>query len=252
MKTDQSDIFLSYAREDSDEATRLYLALRKAELSVWFDKESLSPGVRWQVAVEKAIRKARYFIALISSRSAAKRGFVQREIRRALEVLEEFPENETYLIPVRIDDCQPPHPRLADLHWTDLFPCWDSGVEKLLRFLSPVIASPTVRLDGLYQSKRLSSQGTDYTKYLRFYSDGLVIDVSSTGSAAEVARWFTREKVDSSGHYSLSGPTLHFSATSSVGTVDYEGEIVEEKLMLRLHSHINGHRDVQEFTHIAL
>jgi TIR domain len=247
------DVFLSYAREDSVEADRLYHALLKAGLSVWFDKESLRPGERWQIAVEGAIRNARYFIALMSSRSATKRGFVQKEIRRALEILDEFPDDETYLIPVRVNDCSPAHARLADLHWTDLFPEWEPGVEKLLRFFgvaehAPTIA-PTVRLDGLYQSRRLSHQGADYTRYLRFYADGFVIAVSSTGSAAEVAPWFTREKSDSGGWYTLRGSALSFADTSPEGTVDYEGEIVEGMLAMRTHSHINGHRDVHEFSY---
>jgi hypothetical protein len=257
MSTGKTDVFLSYAREDSAAAARLYSALCQAGLVVWFDKESLRPGERWQRAVEAAIRNSRYFVALMSSKAVAKRGFVQREIRRALEVLDEFPESETYLIPVRLEECHPSHPRLADLHWTDLFPSWDAGVEKLLRFfrrkpVSPTLA-PTVRLDGLYQTKRIRFEGTEYTAYLRFYSDGMVINVSATGSAAQVARWFTREnKAVQKGYYSVSGPTLRFSATSKEGTVDYEGNMEDQKLVLRSHSHVNDHRDVEEFEFVQV
>ena len=76
---------------------------------MWFDQESLSPGVKWKPAISIAIRECRYFIALLSSRSISKRGFVQSEIKQAIEVLEEYPENETYVIPVRLDECEVTH-----------------------------------------------------------------------------------------------------------------------------------------------
>src|SRR5215470_4878226 len=94
-------VFLSYAREDSEAASKLFSELNEAGLNVWFDQESLPPGTRWKTAIRNSIRQCRYFIALLSTRSVSKKGFVQSELRQAIDVLEEFPENETYLIPAR-------------------------------------------------------------------------------------------------------------------------------------------------------
>jgi len=257
MNTEKTiDVFLSYAREDSAEATQLFNDLSEAGLNVWFDQESLRPGENWQIAIDTAIRNARYFIALISTNAVGKQGYIQKEIRQAIDVLDEHPENQIYLIPMRLNDCQPSFKRLADLHWTDLFPNWDTGVQKLLRFLvgsSSATISRKLRLDGLYRSKTLALSGTSYasyTKYLRFYSDGLVIAVSSTGSAEQIAHWFTREecKKCSKGYYSLSGLHIRFSAMSREGEIEYDGELLADSLILRSYSHINRHRDVQEFT----
>src|SRR5689334_17232047 len=115
-------VFLSYAREDLDEVLQIYRHLTASGVSTWFDKESLRPGERWKESVERAIGEAKYFIAVISSRSTNKRGFVQAELRRALEVLDQTPDNEVYLIPVRLDECRPSIARLDDLNWLDLFP----------------------------------------------------------------------------------------------------------------------------------
>ena len=127
--------FLSYAREDSDAARALYDDLCAAGATVWYDKESLVPGERFGPAIRKAIRSSRYFIALLSTRAVSKKGFVQREIREALAVIEEYPDDEVYLIPIRLDDCTPTHEALKALNWVDFFPTRRDGVNKLVRFL---------------------------------------------------------------------------------------------------------------------
>lgn len=259
-------VFLSYAREDIEAASKLYNELVEVGINVWFDKESLVPGAKWRLAIRSAISESRYFIALMSSRSVSKKGFVQSELRQAIEVLDEFPESETYLIPVRLDACEAPHDRLKDFQWVDLFPEWEEGANKLLRFFGVTdresaltveegmnvnkrsgVFAPTVRVDGVYQSKKIS----DYYSYLRFYADGLVIGVSSTGLPVHIAKWFNRgwseKSRESKGIYTVSGSNIKFSLTSSKGTVDHEGEIQGENLVLRSHSHINGYRGVYEY-----
>ena len=76
-------VFLSYAREDEVSASRLYRELVKGGVKVWFDRESLEPGANWKSEIKKAIRQSRYFIALMSSKSVSKKGFVQSELRPA-------------------------------------------------------------------------------------------------------------------------------------------------------------------------
>jgi hypothetical protein len=70
---------LKLAREDSDAAKRLYEELKKEDgLTPWLDKESLTPGQNWKIAINKAIKNSRYFIPIFSSLSVAKRGYVQK------------------------------------------------------------------------------------------------------------------------------------------------------------------------------
>jgi hypothetical protein len=248
--------FLSYAREDLDAAREIYEYLTASGISTWFDKESLRPGERWRDAIERAIRDSRYFIAVISSRSAQKRGFVQTELRRALDVLDQTPDDEVFLIPVRLDECRPPIARLDDLNWLDLFPDMHSALERLVRFLTPITAqgllAPTVRLDGVYQSHRISHGGLDYWYYLRFYSDGTVIKVSSTGQPNQIIPWFNKgESNVSVGRYTISGSSISFSTLSKDGVVDDDGEISADALIVHSYSHINGHRAVEEYRHVV-
>jgi nucleotide sugar dehydrogenase len=125
-------VFICYAREDKNSALNLYNSLRSWDCEPWMDTESLLPGQEWHSAVRKAIRASRYFIPLLSSRSVGKKGYVQKEIKEALNMLDEFPEQEIFVIPARLDECEPSHDRLKDLHWVDMFPDWYQGFTKII------------------------------------------------------------------------------------------------------------------------
>jgi hypothetical protein len=129
-------VFLSYAHEDLVHARKLYETLDSIPtVSVWFDKESLLPGQKWEIEIRRAIKESRFFLLLLSNNSTPKKGFYQREIRLALQVLEEYPDSEIFLIPVRLDDCRLHFEQLTALQYVDLFPDWDAGITKIFRVL---------------------------------------------------------------------------------------------------------------------
>ncbi|WP_170064066.1 toll/interleukin-1 receptor domain-containing protein [Halomonas heilongjiangensis] len=129
-------VFISYAKKNASDARRLYEDIRRHGFEVWFDEVSLLPGQRWKVAIQAAIKESRYFIALISSHSTSKKGYVQKELKLAVDVLDEYPEHEIFIIPVRLDDCDILDQRLGDFHFVDLFPDYDQGLAKVLQTLS--------------------------------------------------------------------------------------------------------------------
>lgn len=141
--TENPQVFICYGREDETHARRLNQDLKGAGLNTWFDRERLLPGQKWEVEIKKAIGKSRFFIALLSSRSVNRRGFVQKELAQALSVLDEFPESGIFLIPARLDDCSLPT-RLQKLQWVDMFPSWSDGLEILKRALN--IESPSATI----------------------------------------------------------------------------------------------------------
>jgi hypothetical protein len=125
-------IFLSYARQNEGEALKIFNYLMSRGYDVWFDKTSLKPGQKWKPTIKVAIENASVFLALLSSESVSKRGFVQSELKTALEVLDTFPEEKIYMIPLRLDDCEVRDTRLAELHYVDLFPDFETGMAKVL------------------------------------------------------------------------------------------------------------------------
>lgn len=126
-------VFISYAKEDKAPVERLYFELRKAGVTSWLDSFDLIPGQLWEKQIEEAISHSSYFIAALSSRSVGKRGHVQKEIRQALDIANEYPEDKLFVIPVRIDECEPSFKALRKLHRVDLFPDYQNGLNSLLR-----------------------------------------------------------------------------------------------------------------------
>jgi hypothetical protein len=97
-----------------------------------------------------------------------------------------------------------------------------------------VSGAPAIRYDGLYCEANGNS-----TSYLRFYSNGTVISVSSTGTPDQIVRWFNAP-YENSGIYTIAGDTVSFETTSSHGKVAYRGKILADRLVLDTHSYING------------
>ncbi len=133
VKNKNDLIFISYAREDFDYANRLYIDLKNGELNPWLDKEELLPGQNWDKEIKKAVKKCRFFLPMFSSRSVEKRGYVQREFRLGIDTLEEIPEDQIFIIPIRIDDCQIPFEKLSKIQYQDLFPDWNRGLQRIIK-----------------------------------------------------------------------------------------------------------------------
>jgi hypothetical protein len=99
----------------------------------------------------------------------------------------------------------------------------------------------------LWRSSEIEvDDGVKYYRYLRFYPDGTVIGVTSSGTPTDLKRWFHTPYQDT-GTYSLVGSMIKFSLTSPSGTVDYEGGIAGRVLTLNVHSQINDHRSLLKY-----
>ncbi|MFK7796716.1 MAG: TIR domain-containing protein [Aureispira sp.] len=96
-------VFLAHANEDKQAVKKLYRALKSAGLDPWMDEFDLAPGVRWDVEIQKAIRKCSFFLACLSAASINKTGYVQKELRFALDQFQHKPTNSIYFIPVLLE-----------------------------------------------------------------------------------------------------------------------------------------------------
>ena len=101
-------VFISYAKEDFKFAKRLFDFLKLNHFSPWLDKECLMPGQNWDFEINKELRKADFIILLISKTSIKKRGYIQKEYKLALKFYEEKLEDDIYLLPLKIDNCEVP------------------------------------------------------------------------------------------------------------------------------------------------
>lgn len=126
-------IFISYAKEDERSAVDLYNKLKNAGLRPWLDREDILPGEEWDLKIKQILRKSDFLLICLSSRSVIKRGYVQKELRMALDVAQEMPEGSIFLIPIRLDEVAPPY-RLSAYHYVDLFK--PDGFDRILRSIS--------------------------------------------------------------------------------------------------------------------
>lgn len=108
--------FISYAKEDRDDAIELMNKLHDKGILTWFDEKDLLPGDSWEDKIEIAIEKSDYFIALFSKNTINKHGYKQRETEYALKQKSLKPEMLIYIIPILLDECIPPR-SLSKIHW---------------------------------------------------------------------------------------------------------------------------------------
>ena len=101
-------VFLCHASEDRDRIRKLYTQLRDDGFLPWLDTENLLPGENWDQAINAAIKKSDVVLVCLSSQSALKTGYVQKEIARALDAAEERPEGTIYIVPVLLERCPIP------------------------------------------------------------------------------------------------------------------------------------------------
>ena len=125
-------IFLNYARDDKNEVLSLYHKLTDEGFIPWMDIKNLLPGQVRKFAKLKAIRESDFVLVCLSKNSVSERGFLQHEIQEALEVRNEKLEEDIYLIPVRLENCEVPA-SLQHLHCADIFEAdeWDKLVEAI-------------------------------------------------------------------------------------------------------------------------
>jgi len=128
----QLKVFLCHASGDKPAVRDLYRRLRSDGIAPWLDEEDLLPGQDWPLEIPKAVRSSDAVIICLSSRAITKAGYVQREIKYALDVADEQPEGALCLIPLRLEECEAPE-RLRRWQWVDLFQ--RPGYERLLRAL---------------------------------------------------------------------------------------------------------------------
>lgn len=126
-------VFLSYAKKDIDVAKKMCEDLKNINVDLWFDFEKILPGQDWENAIKKVLKKCRIIIALLSSNSVSKQGFVQHELQVTLKLLDESQNSDCYIIPVRVDQCTPSDEKFENLQWVDLFPSYENGIALILK-----------------------------------------------------------------------------------------------------------------------
>jgi hypothetical protein len=160
-------VFLCHSSTDKKTIRDLYQRLSDDGYDPWLDEERLLPGQEWDLEIRRAVKQADVVLVCLSNHAVTKEGYVQKEIRIALDLADEKPEGVIFLIPVRLDDCKVPS-RLEAKQWVDIFT--EDGYQRLLRSLDRRATDLGVQLGKRRTSRHVGQ-----------------IDVSEVNRDAEIA-----------------------------------------------------------------
>lgn len=104
-------------------------------IETWVAKRDILAGKKWELEIQNAIDTAGSVVVCLSNSSISKEGHIQKEIDYAIEKAKEKPEGTVFLIPLRLEECDPPR-RVRDYQWVDYF-----GEEKATNYRNILIKS---------------------------------------------------------------------------------------------------------------
>lgn len=120
-------VFLCHSHSDEKAVDKLVKRLIKDGVDAWLDKEELLPGQDWESKIRQAVRDSDIVIVCLSCQFNEK-GYRLKEMSIALDEVTLHPEDEIFIIPARLEECDVPE-RLKRWQWVDLFK--SGGYERL-------------------------------------------------------------------------------------------------------------------------
>jgi TIR domain len=86
-----------------------------AGIEVWFDQSDLRGGDAWDAAIRKQVKDCALFVPLISANTESRsEGYFQREWNLAVNRMLDMAEDQSFLLPVVIDDTPERTARVPD------------------------------------------------------------------------------------------------------------------------------------------
>jgi hypothetical protein len=114
-------VFLCHLSKDKPRIRDLYKRLSKEEgLLPWLDEENLLPGQDWDLEIKNVIRGIDVAVVCITNASITKEGYIQKEIKMVLDIMDEKPDGTIFIIPLRLEECVVPE-KLKKYHYADFF-----------------------------------------------------------------------------------------------------------------------------------
>jgi hypothetical protein len=113
-------VFLCHSNDDKQPVRELFCKLRADLIEPWLDEQDLIPGQDWEREIKRAVQETDLFIVCLSKNAVDKVGFVQKEIKYALDIADLHPEGRIFIIPLKLEECEVPD-RLKRWHWVNYF-----------------------------------------------------------------------------------------------------------------------------------
>ena len=175
MSQQQPHVFISYVSENSEVVDQLYQALIARGVKVWFSRTSIEPGTRWKEQIRQGIQDGGFFLACFSAEYLARqRTHMNEELHLAIDELRQRHGAQPWFIPVKLNPCDIPDIRISavetlnDLHYVELYPSLEAGVQRLLSVILPPAAGEKVSPEeAVLQRAEALLDAEEYEKAVR-------------------------------------------------------------------------------------
>jgi hypothetical protein len=158
-------IFLCHANEDKPRVREVHERLKAEGFELWFDETDILPGQIRDQEIRRALKNSDFILIFFSQYSVAQRGYLQREMKLALDAWQEMPEGYIHTIPIRLDACEIPE-SFRPFEWVDCF--GDGGWTRLIRAIQAGVGQrqryESAYVDTRAEDKAGTAQNTSGSK----------------------------------------------------------------------------------------
>ncbi len=78
------------------------------------------PGQIWEQKIKNSIEEALIVMVCLSSNWVSAKSYAHKELRTALEVMYQYPEDQIFIIPIKFDNCPTPE-RLKNIQYIEIY-----------------------------------------------------------------------------------------------------------------------------------
>lgn len=126
-------VFIICADEDDAVARRLHGDFKKIGLNPWLAGINIKVGQTPEQAFARVMEETDYVVALLSKHSLTKRGFAQKQLKKALDIFQEYPSGDIFLVPVQLDNTKAQDDVLRNLKSAVLHQGYKAGLGEIIR-----------------------------------------------------------------------------------------------------------------------
>lgn len=193
-------VFLCHASVDKPRAIRLYYYLLEHGVQPWISAKNILPGQEWEDEITEAINASDVILVILSKDSIIKEGYVQKEIRQALEKSKEKPPGKIFLIPLKLEACELPKKIWGNIQWVNIFE--KEGKQLLMKALkkraeqlgrSPVGLPKESEASPDFSKGKNNAPETDADKWIRLFVEKDILKVQVSDYEFQI-RLLTKER----------------------------------------------------------
>ncbi len=139
------DVFVSYARENSDAANAIVDLLQDMGIRCWIDNQTIAHqhGEDWANEIVSAISSSRLMIVVFSKHANASK-YVKSEVHKAFD-------SDVPIIPFRVEDIEPQGSlalHLPSSQWLDAFPLFENHLDTLTTSVCRLLDAPEKKTEA--------------------------------------------------------------------------------------------------------